>query len=300
MQFTIRQIELFVAVCEHESISRAAEAEHIAQSAVSTAIRNLEAALNVSLLVRSHAVGVQPTAAGRDLLIRSRQLIDDARGIENFASALSERIEGPVRVGFLVTVAPLTMPRVIRSFGDRYPAASIVGVEGDQDELMGWLQDGSISAAVTYDLGGIANVTFSPLHPAPPHVLLSASDPLADSHRLTLREIAKEPFVLLDLPWSVDYFLEMFRAVDLEPRVAYRTRNMDVVRSLVGQQLGYSIINLLPGSTESIDGARLAAVPLDAAHGMLHLGVAINRERHQPAVVRALVDHLRTGALTAG
>jgi len=78
MRFTLRQLELFVAVCETASITLATEREHISQSAASSAIAQLERALGAQLLVRRHAHGVTPTPAGRQLLHRVRTVLREA------------------------------------------------------------------------------------------------------------------------------------------------------------------------------------------------------------------------------
>jgi DNA-binding transcriptional LysR family regulator len=292
MQFTLRQIELFAAVCECGSISLAAERNHTAQSAVSTAIRNLEAALGVTLLVRNHAVGVEPTQEGRVLLDEAGRLLAAAHDLESHASTLTERVVGTVHVGFLVTFAPLLMPGAIRSFADQYPGARIEALEGDHDELLTWLRDGTISIAVSYDLGVSPGISFQSIRPAPPGVLISAEDRLAAANSLTPADLADEPLVLIDLPWSADYFLGIFARAGVEPRIAFRSRSMEVVRSLVGQGLGYTIINVRPKSTETLDGRELVCLPLVSDTPDLHLGLATHAAKRRSAAVRAAIQHL--------
>ena len=75
MRFTLRQLEYFVATCDAGSVTEAALRIPVAQSSVSAAIAQLEAALDVQLLIRHHAQGVSPTPAGRKLLERARELL---------------------------------------------------------------------------------------------------------------------------------------------------------------------------------------------------------------------------------
>ena len=67
MRFDLLSLQLFVAVCEEQSIAKAADREHIAASAVSKRISDLEVRLNTPLFHRS-SKGLELTAAGRDLL----------------------------------------------------------------------------------------------------------------------------------------------------------------------------------------------------------------------------------------
>lgn len=62
--YTLRQLEYFVAAAEAGSITRAAADVHLSQSAMSTALTDLENALDAQLLVRHHAKGITLTAAG--------------------------------------------------------------------------------------------------------------------------------------------------------------------------------------------------------------------------------------------
>ncbi|HQY30657.1 MAG TPA: LysR substrate-binding domain-containing protein [Thermomicrobiales bacterium] len=287
MQFTLRQLELFIAACEMESISAAAGREHIAQSALSAAIRNLEDSLGVTLLVRNHAVGVSPTASGRELLVRARLLIAEAREIESLAVQLGAHVAGPVPVGFLVSIAPLLMARSIRTFNDDHPGATLRVLEGDQDQLVVWLRDGTIALAVTYDLGVRPGLTFDPVMSVPPVVLLPADHRLAKRTGLHLAELVSEPCILLDLPVSTDYFLGLFLAEGISPNPAFRSSSTAVVRSLVQQGLGYTIVNL-----QAFEPAEnTVGVPLLDANA-LHLGLLAISGGRETGLARAARQHL--------
>ena len=78
-EYTLRQLEYFVAVAEAGSVTAAAAAVHLSQSAMSTALADLERALDVQLLLRHHARGVTLTAAGEQLVVASRQLLESGR-----------------------------------------------------------------------------------------------------------------------------------------------------------------------------------------------------------------------------
>lgn len=67
-EFTLRQLQYFLAAVEEGSITAAAEKNRVTQSAVSMAVSELERALGVSLFVRSHAKPVLPTSAGYIML----------------------------------------------------------------------------------------------------------------------------------------------------------------------------------------------------------------------------------------
>ena len=91
------------------------------------------------------------------------------------------------------------------------------------------------------------------------------------SPRKTLHRIL---MVLLDLPFSTDYFIEIFRPHALRPKVVERTRDMGVMRAMVANGFGYSIANIHPQSDLAPDGRRLKHVPLVRADP-LRLGLVM-------------------------
>ena len=292
MQFTLRQLQIFVAACDAGSLTMAAANLHIAQSAISTAIKTLERSLGVMLLVRVHATGVSPTPDGREFLRRSRELLLSANELAWYADGLGGAVAGPIHVGCLVTVAPIVMPRLIRQYEERYPRSNVVLIEGHQEELIRLLRTGQINLAITYGLGLEQGITFRPMVGAPPHVLMAEGHPLAEHVYLTIDLIWQLPMVLLDLPISRDYFMSLFSAQMKTANIVYRSPHMDVVRSMVGQGMGYTLINLQPGTSETMDGQRLVLRRLAGVKDYLTLGAAVIRAPIRSANTKAFIEHL--------
>ncbi len=293
MRFTLRQLQLFVAACETGTVSGAAEREHLSQSAVSSAIAALERSLGMTLLIRHHAHGVVPTPAGRQLLDEARHLLRQATELDRMANELADGVAGQLEVGVFLTLAPLIMPRICRGFSERYPGITLRFTEADQDGLLTRLREGQIAVALTYDLQLTDDIAFERLAILPPMVLCAADHPLASRDAVSLDELAHEPMVLLDLPLSRDYFLALFAAHGLEPRISHRTAQPDVVRSLVANGFGYSLVNARPVANRSLDGKLLVTVSLAGAHRPMHLGVASLRLRREPRLVRVFRDYCR-------
>ena len=94
--------------------------------------------------------------------------------------------------------------------------------------------------ALLYDFGLGEGVDAVPLTEPDPDVLLLEGHLLAEGSAVTLEALAAEPLVSLDLEPSRDYFLSLFGAQGLAPRIGQRTRSLEMVRGLVGHGLGYS------------------------------------------------------------
>jgi DNA-binding transcriptional LysR family regulator len=293
MRFTLRQLEYFVAAAEAGSITDAARDIPVAQSSVSLAIAQLEAALGVQLFIRHHAQGISPTAEGRQFFDKARALLRDAEDLERFASELTADLRGILHLGCLITLAPLVMPRLGKAFRERHAAVSVEMVEAGQAELVSGLQSGQLSVALTYDLDLGGDVTFAPLASLPPHVLLPAGHPLAEQQSVHLEALADQPLVLLDLPHSSDYFRGLFASAGVEPTVAHRSVHPDVIRTMVANDFGYSIINARPRVDHALDGLPLATRPIAGDPRPMIMGLARLESVRSTRLVEAFEQHCR-------
>lgn len=273
-RFTLRQLSCFVAACEGGGIGAAATRLHLAQATVSAAISDLERTLGVQLLVRGRRRAATPSPAGRELLAAAAGVLAAAGRLDERSAALRGDVSGELPVGCLVTLAPAVAPAACRAFEDRWPRARVALLPAHQAELLARLDDGTIALAITYDLGLRSGVDFEPLAEAPPYALVAASHRLAGVAEAPLAELAGEPFVLLDLPLSRDYFLDLFRAAGIAPDVSRRVSDAELARSLVAWGYGYTLANARPAPTRAIDGTPLRAVPLRAATPPPRIGLA--------------------------
>jgi DNA-binding transcriptional LysR family regulator len=296
MRFTLRQLEYVVAAAETGSVTLAAARVHASQPTVSAAIAGVEQALGMQLFVRRHAQGLSVTPAGQEFVREAGSLLRHAAELDEIAVRLRDEVSGPLGVGCLVTLAPLIAPRLCGSFEQRHPAARVELAESGQDELLARLRDGSLAVGLTYDLGLAGDIEFEQLAELPPVALFAASHPLAVKRSVTLERLAKEPLVLLDLPLSRDYFRSLFAKRGLEPVVARRSPHMEVVRALVGNGFGYSLVNARPSNDRALDGAQLAIVPISGAHRPMRLGIATLRGLRRSRAATAFREHCRTQA----
>ena len=292
MKFTLRQLEYFIAAGEAGSITLASERASISKPSVSTAIAHLEQELGVQLFTRHHAQGLSLTPAGRRALREAKKLIKEAQGLYA-ANSEEGRLRGPLSIGCLVTLAPVVMPELSYSFMRAHPGTEIRQSEGHQAGLFESLRRAEIDVAVTYDLQISADVEFTPLAGLPPYAMFGASDPLHEHESVTLEQLATRPMILLDLPISREYFIGLFTQERLEPKVAWRSPNQDVVRTMVANGFGYALFNARPKARVSLDGRRLYRATLAGQHRPVVIGLATLRELAKSRLVEAFEEHCR-------
>ena len=117
-------LRLFVAVMEESTIAAAAAREHIAASAVSRRLADLEAALRVALFTRSNK-GTEPTAAAYALLNLARGVLNDLDGIASQMRDYGAGVRGHVRVVANISAITQFLPAQLQSFMALHPQVDV-------------------------------------------------------------------------------------------------------------------------------------------------------------------------------
>ncbi len=295
MHFTLKQLRYFTKAGEHSSVTKAAEELHVSQPSISSAVLHLEEVTGLQLFVRHHAQGLSLTPAGRQFILKAKQLLADADGLGRYASTLGEDIAGSLRIVGFPTFTPILLPSLMKKFIETYPEVNIQCDESHQKAIIQSLMDGLYELALTYDLQVPSGIEFEPIVEFPPYAILAEQHPLAGRKELSLQELAEYPMVLLDWPMSRDYFYSLFLSQDLEPDFAYRAQSLGMVRGLVGNGFGYSLFNT-PAANLALDGTVLKAIPLSGNLRPLRLGVAKVAQFRLTPVAEAFIKMLKEQA----
>lgn len=255
IHLNLRQLEYFVAAARHGGAARAAEALSVSQPSISKAIADLEELWGEPLFVRLHARGLELTAAGALRHREAHALLEQARTL---AAPRSGELAGLLRVGCLSTLAPRWLPDMLARMAADCPAIEVQLVEGDTETLTRMLERGALDVALMYDLGLARGVRLVPLMQLRPYALLPWGHRLARATSLRIADLAREPLVLINLPHSREYFLSLFRDAGVAPRIVHESASLEMVRSLVANGLGVSLLTTRPLRDQAYDGKRIA------------------------------------------
>ena len=292
-RITQRQLEYFVASGDAGSISAASERIHVSSPSISAAITHVEAELGVQLFIRHHAQGISLTPVGRQVLQEAKLILEQMTNLYTIASESLNSVRGPLRVGCLASLAPMITPELVFGFGRAYPGVRVTQVEGNHEELLEKLRSGEIDIALTYDLATSDDITFEPLAQLPPYVMVGDYHPLANLPAVSIQDLATHPMVLLDMPWSREYFLSLFMQAEVTPNIVMRSSNLETVRAMVGNGIGYCIANARPKSNLSQDGKRLIRIRLAGDVRPMKLGCATAANTQLSRVVGAFTERCR-------
>jgi DNA-binding transcriptional LysR family regulator len=297
LRFTLRQLEYFVAVGQAGSIALAAQRLHVSSPSISAALAQLEVEFGLPLFLRRPAQGLTLTQSGRRFLVATEAVLVAAGRLGDLAQDIRGKVAGPLALGCLITIAQVILPALRRSFVAAYPQVTFVQSEGDQAALYDALRAGTLDLALTYDMAIPSDLAFTPLVALPPHAILPADHPLAAKPMVDLADLAPLPMILLDLPHSATYFLQLFADAGLQPQIADRTRDMGVVRSLVAAGFGYSIANIRLVHDLAPAGGHVVIRPIRPIAAPIMLGAVTAEGGRNALTTRTFLDHCRAEML---
>jgi DNA-binding transcriptional LysR family regulator len=235
-------------------------------------VRELEELLGQALFQRQPARGLALTRFGLEKLPAARALAAQLAAFASGADAAGEPA-GEVVFGYFATLGPQYLPGILAMIARRYPRVAVQPVEADLDGLDRLLAAGRVELALSYDVRPGASTVFERVAELAPYAVLPARHPLAKRPAVSARELAAEPFVLIDLPSSRDFLLSVFRSEGIEPRIAHRALSLEMVYGMVANGLGVSVLVTRPASDRAYDGRRVERVPL--AQSLLRQNVVL-------------------------
>jgi LysR family transcriptional regulator, benzoate and cis,cis-muconate-responsive activator of ben and cat genes len=248
-------LRYFQAVAEELSYSRAARRLRIAQPALSRAVKEMEATLEVTLLERNRRT-VRLTPAGRVLLHEAAGLFDRWEESLRRVRRAGQGEEGELKLGYIGPPAQPFLGRLLAEYRRRYPLVSIHLEERTPERVWEMVARGRLSAGLTRpvpvaDGAGLQSVV---LRQEKLGVALPASHALAAKKSLTWRELRREPLIVLARREGVslhDAMLAGCRAAGFAPRLVHTPSLIGTVLDYVraGAGLGVVTDSVLPAES---------------------------------------------------
>jgi DNA-binding transcriptional LysR family regulator len=256
----LRQLEHFVAVAEERSFTRAARRTNIVQSGLSMSIRALEEEVGTKLFKRS-VRGVVLTPAGEAMLPEARRAIAAVTSARVAVDATQGLLRGSLTIGVAQASDPGRFARLLGRFHDDYPGVTVRVTQGSAGELLKSVAEGGIDLCicglpVSYPDG----LTTQTLARAPFVLACSPEHKLAHRDRVTLKEVAGEPFIEMNTGWASRQRSDVaFRESGLKRNVICELADVVLMLQMVEEGLGVAII---PWVATRVT-AGLKHVPLD-------------------------------------
>jgi DNA-binding transcriptional LysR family regulator len=227
----LRRLRLFLAVVDHGTFTAAAEAEHVAQPAVSLAVRELEAEVGTPLLVRSRQ-GAVLTVAGEALVPPARQALRDLEHATAAVAAVTGLVAGRLDLTALPTLAADPVAELVGRFRGAHPAVTVrLAAPNGLEELADDVRSGRAELGITEQ--GAANDGLEELRLGEQE-LLAVSPPGGDRHSIRIEQLGGLPLVLSPPGSSQREVVEVaLRGVAVVPQVAVETAQREALIPLV-------------------------------------------------------------------
>ena len=237
-----RDLQYVIAVAECGSFSRAADACAITQPALSERIKRIEVTLGVELFERSKRA-FKVTPVGERLVLKARELLDDAVGIDEIVSSSHEPLSGPLRVGIITTLGPYLMPLVLPRLRKKYPKLELILHEGLTDALVATLQAGSLDVVIAAAPINTSGLDQLELFQEPFVLAVPVEHEFADREVVNARDLCGDDMVLLQ-----DGHCLSGQALDVCPAKQRHNRNrlhamtLETLRHMVASGAGYTLL----------------------------------------------------------
>lgn len=218
MEFEFRYLRDFLAVIESGSLGDAARRLKTSQPTLTRSVKLLEQAVGGAVFDRTPQ-GMRPTALGRALERRARLIMGEIASTRRELDDLIEARRGKVVVGTGPLFASFILPRAIARFQAAHPHVDVAIVQSPMRETLAALRAGEIDCTFHSAPEALSQeLTHRVLLRGQKGVIVTRSDnPLAARRRLTLKELAQEPWMMPPRP---DYFRQRFEAVFTRAGVA--------------------------------------------------------------------------------
>ncbi|MFC3882152.1 LysR family transcriptional regulator [Bacillus songklensis] len=243
----LRQLRYFMEVAKREHVSEAAEYLHVAQSAISRQIANLEAELGVDLFEREGR-NVKLTPIGKLFLSHT---VTAMKAIDYAKQQIDEYLDperGTIKIGFPTSLASHLLPTVISAFKDKHPNVAFHLRQGSYKFLIDAVKSRDIDLAFLgpvpvndHDIEG--HILFTESISA----LLPTSHPLAERKSLRLSDLKNDSFVLFPEGFILHQIaVDACKQAGFTPNISSEGEDLDAIKGLVSAGMG---VTLLPEST---------------------------------------------------
>lgn len=291
MRYDLTSLDLFITVAEERNLTRAGRIKHLAVSAISKRISELEAQVGSSLLVRN-ARGVDLTPAGQSLLFYARQVKQTIEQLDHELGDYAAGVKGHVRIHAITSALSQFLPDDVSRFMSLYPQ-----IKFDIEERVG----SAVIRAVAdgrADLGIIAAQTAAQGLETMPYrndeltLVVPAGHPLANLESVRFKEVLEHEFVGPHLESSMHTLLtgeaeKLGMALQLRIRIS----SFDCMCRMVSTGLGLAV---LPRSVinQYLRSHKLKAVTLDEPWSRRSLLLVFKKYDTASPTLKTLIDHL--------
>jgi DNA-binding transcriptional LysR family regulator len=242
MQINLNQLRTFFLVAKEKSITKAANALHITQPAVTMQIKAFEKNLGLKLL-RKSGKELQLTDMGNVLYDYAERIFQIVEELEHALKGYGDLTQGSLTIGTTRSFARHLMPGLLSRFQERFPSVKVYLKVGSSQEIADSV------AAFKYDLGIIGRLPYMNQLKVVPYtkeefcVVISPNHRLAAKSMISISDLKDEPIIIRESGSGSRYaILSMLAFHNMEPSVLVEAGSVEFIKEYTIKERGISFL----------------------------------------------------------
>lgn len=245
MNYTLRQLRVFVAVAQHGSFSQAGQIIGLSQSAVSHSIKELEAEMGIRLLDRTTREVIL-TNAGQQLANRLERLLEELNTTMLDARSFGQQRSGTVRVAASQTISAHLMPQCLAASQLRYPEIKVMLRDRPQQWVLQSVRDAEVDFGIVVGPLTAGEFESQPILDEPFLLLCRQDDELAQEETIRWQRLSGRTMVLQDYASGSRVLIdEALKQQQVEAEIVQEIGHPTTLYPMVEAGIGISILPAL-------------------------------------------------------
>jgi len=289
----LRALKYLIAVAEHGNFTRAAEALHVSQPALSQQILQMEDRLDAVLLDRSGRT-VKVTEAGQAYIAHARRALFELESARRAIHDVGDLSRGAVRLAMTPTFTAYLIGPLVAAFHARFPAIKVNVLEMSMDTIAAAIEADEVDLGIAFELARCGDIESLPLFTESLRVVVADHHPWAGRDALDVRSLAEGELALLSKNFVTRVHIDNYlQASQVAPKVAVEVNTISALVEIVRHS---NLLTILPeaiaGQAPGLRNLSLASPPPPRTVMLLR-----RKGAYQSAATRALEDIVRREAV---
>lgn len=285
----LRAIELFLAVAEQGSFTKAAEKTFVTQPYLSKVVKQMEEELNVTLFNRTTRK-LELTDAGKVVIEQGRLALKPLQDMPNLLNELQHLQKGEIVLGIPPVIGTLIFPSIAQRFHHTFPDVTLRLIELGAKHILTLAEEEKIDIGFTVKPFPEKNFRVKPYFVDEFMIYLSQNHPLAHRERIKISELAHEKFIVFTTDFTLrDMVINLCAKNGFKPTIAYESSQWDLMVELIAIDMGVAV---LPKSIfEKHNNPDVKMITIDSAEPYLwEIAMITKKERYLSYATRAFLD----------
>ncbi|NND81049.1 MAG: hydrogen peroxide-inducible genes activator [Gammaproteobacteria bacterium] len=277
---TVRQLTYLCALADKRHFRKAAESCYVSQSALSTAITELESNLGVSLFERGTSILLTPI--GEKLVGEARKVLNDLQHFVEHAEQSRGQFQSDLRLGIIPTIAPFLLPKILKAMHQQYGDNKLYIREDLSPNLLEMLGKGELDVllfALPYDTG---NYHCHPLFEDELVLCLPRQHTLGNKDAVSIKDLKQQDILLLEDGHCLRD--QSLRACNLQTRdlsIPYQATSLNTLVQMVVNNIGITLLPEMAVKANILHDTDAEIRPLQTARNVSR-SIALVWRKHSP------------------